>query len=224
MLTIEKNELFKAIRSDNLERVKQLVSSYPELLNATDNNGVSGIMYALYTGRTSIAQLLSSKKGTVDLFEASGLGHLDKVRQVVQNNPGSAASFSPDGFSALALAAHFGQRDIVEYLIENGAPVNAVAQNPTRFTALTGALANNHGEIAKILVNNGANVNYRYEEGFSPLMLAVENDNLEITRFLLDHGAEVDARTSQGKSALTFALEKNRQEISALLKERGAKD
>jgi uncharacterized protein len=224
MLTIQKDELFKAIRSDDLEHVKHLVSSDPGLLNATGSNGVSGIMYALYTGRTSIAQLLASKRGTLDLFEASGLGHLDKVRHVVQNNPGLAASYSPDGFSALALAAHFGQQDIVEYLIENGAPVNAVAQNPTKFTALTGALANNHGEIAKILINKGANVNYRYEEGFSPLMLAVENGNLEMTGFLLDHGAEVDARTGQGKSALTYALEKNHQEIAALLRGRGAKD
>ncbi|OLD00923.1 MAG: hypothetical protein AUJ07_12335 [Crenarchaeota archaeon 13_1_40CM_3_53_5] len=222
MLTMQREELFKAIGSGNKTQVEQMVRSNPDIINAKDATGVSAILYALYRGRVEIAELLAERKTSLDIFEAASLGKLSRVQELLREYPKSANAFSPDGFNVLGLAAHFGRKGVVELLVENGADVNAVASNPTGFTALTGALAGNHAEIARILVLRGANVNHRYEQGFSPLMLAVEDGDAEMTRFLIEHGADVNARTKDNKTALSFALEKGHQDVVVVLKDSGA--
>ena len=218
MLTLQTEELFKAIGSGDKTLVNQLVGSDASLANAKDPTGVNAILYALYRGRVEIAELLAERKSSLDIFEAASLGKLGRVQDLLEENPEDANSFSPDGFNLLGLAAHFGRKDVVESLLEKGADVNAVARNPTKFTALTGALAGNHNEIAKILILRGANVNHRYEEGFSPLMLAVENGDADMARFLLEHGADINAKTKDDKTALSYALEKGHQDVAAILR------
>ena len=219
---MQTDELLESIQKGNLSRINQLLETNPALANSKDKNGVSVVLLAFYNGHQDIALAIAAKKPVLDVFEASVLGKAEQVRNLIDRDPSTVNSYSPDGFTPIALAAYLGQKEVTEYLLEKGADVNAVARNATGFTALTGAIANNHVEISKILVKKGADVNHRYEGGASPLMEASMNGNLELVRFLLESGADPNAKTGDGKTPLSFAKEKNHGEVIEALKKRGA--
>jgi uncharacterized protein len=219
---MQTDEFLNAIRKGDLTRINQLLKDNPTLSNAKEKSGVSAIFLALYRGNKPAALAVASKKPELDIFEASALGNLERLKNIVKHDPASINSYSPDGFTALALAAYLGQKESVEYLVEKGADLNALARNETGYTALTGAVSQNHNEIAKILVKKGAKVNHGYEGGFTPLMHAAYAGNLELVSFLLQNGADPKAKNGEGKTPLTFALEKNNGQIIELLKKHGA--
>ena len=222
MLTMQTDEFLDAIRKGDTTRIDQLLHENPMLSNAREKNGVSAMFLALYRGNKTAALAIASKKLELDVFEASVIGDLERLKKIVSHNAASVSSYSPDGFTALALASYLGQKESVDYLIEKGADVNALARNETGFTALTGAVTQNHNEIAKVLVKNGAHVNHRYEGGFTALMHAAYSENVELVSFLLQNGADPTAKNGEGKSSLTFAQEKNNPRIIELLRKNGA--
>ena len=219
---MQTDEFLESIQKGNLSRVNQLLETDPALANSKAKNGVSVILLALYLGHQDIALAIAARKQVFDVFEASVLGRAEQVRNLIDGDPSTVNSYSPDGFTPIALAAYLGQKEVTEYLLDKGANVNAIARNATGFTALTGAIANNHVEISKLLVRRGADVNHRYEGGVSPLMEASQNGNLELVRFLLENGADPNAKTGDGKTPLSFAKEKNHGEVIEALKRRGA--
>jgi uncharacterized protein len=222
MLTMQIEDFLDAIKKGDTAKIDQLLRESPTLSNAREKNGVSAIFLALYRGNKTAALAIASKKPKLDVFEASALGDLERLKDAVNNEPSSVRLYSPDGFTALALAAYLGQKESVEYLVEKGADLNALARNETGYTALTGAVSQNHSDIAKILVKNGARVNHSYEGGFTPLMHAAYAGNVELVSFLLQNGANPMAKNSEGKTALTFAMEKGGDQIIELLRKNGA--
>jgi uncharacterized protein len=209
---------FESIAKGDSTKIEQLLQSNPALADSTNKQGVSATVFALYNGRTELAQLLAkTKRKPLDIFEASSLGNYDVVRQILTENPALTNSFSPDGFTPLGLASHLGRKEVVELLLSNGAEVNTISKNSTGFTALTGALAGSHREITRLLLQKGANPNHRYEAGFSPIMTAAEGGDIETVKLLLSYGADPSVTAKDGRSAMSIALEKGHREVVELL-------
>jgi uncharacterized protein len=213
-------EFFEAIRAGDAGAVGKLTEAHPELLNAKNDQGQSGVLMAAYSGRKEIWDLLIARGARLELHEAAAGGELARVKELVEKEPALAKSFSPDGFPVLALAAVFGHNEVARYLWEKGGDINAVSTNGTGYTALTGAVANGHLEIVKWLVANGANVNYRYGAGYSPLLTAAANGHLEIAKILLENGADARAKADDGKSAVQLAAERKHEEVAEFLRRR----
>jgi len=89
-------------------------------------------------------------------LEASALGDLEAVRGVGGWRPGLVNAFAADGFYPLGLAAFFGYREIVEFLLKNGADVEDLGSECAKVTALHGAVARRDVEIVKMLLEAGA--------------------------------------------------------------------
>jgi uncharacterized protein len=212
------NNLFEAIRTGDLAAVRSLLDSNPSLASAKNDSGVSSVLMSIYTGRREIRDLLLARGATLDLHDAAAVGNLNRVKQLVEENPSLSQSLSPDGFPVVALAAVFGHLDVTRYLAEHGADLNASATNGSGYNALTGAVASGHTQIVQWLLENGANPNYRYGPGYSPLLTAAANGHLEILKLLLANGADLNATSSDGKSALTLATERNHSPVADYLK------
>jgi uncharacterized protein len=214
------DEFLEAVKKSNNEKILQLLETQPSLAKTRDPSGVSAIFLALYRGNMQAATAIAERNPSLDIFEAAAIGNIAQLKNLVNQDPSHVNSYSPDGFTPLALAAYVGQKDSVEFLLAEGADPNALAKNETGFTALTGAVSQNHNQIARLLVENGADVNHRYEAGFTPLMHAVYAGNEELTALLLAHGADADMKNSDGKTAITFAQERGDEKILDLLKNR----
>ena len=218
----ENKAFFEAIRAGDLAAVKSLVGADASLASAKNDSGVSGVLTAVYMGRSEIRDFLIASGVVLELPEAAAVGNLARVRELIEKNQAGVNSFSPDGFPVVALAAFLGHREVVEYLAAHGADINAPATNGSGYNALTGAVTSGHAAVVQWLLEHGANPNYRYSAGYSPLLTAAANGRLDIARLLLAHGADPHATTSDGKSALSLANERNHPELAALFQARAA--
>jgi len=131
----------------------------------------------------------------LEFCQACLTGNLDKVNEALEQNATLANSFGevhPDhrafmqlenaeaGWSALHLAAHYGQSGIVKLLINSGAKVNAVAQNVIANTPLMAAIAGGHIAIVKLLLEYGADPKLKDAAGHDALQLAEIDGKREI--------------------------------------------
>lgn len=212
-------ELFEAIRKGNAAQVNSLLDAHPSFASAKNESGVSAVLMSIYSGQRECRELLLARGVDLDLPEAAAVGDLERVTRLVQQRPDLAKSFSPDGFPAVALAAVFGQLNIVRYLAQHGADINATATNGSGYNSLTGAVASGHTEIVQWLLEHGANPNHRYGQGYSPLLTAAANGHLEIVKLLLAHGADAHAVSNDGKNALAFANERHHSSVADFLRD-----
>jgi uncharacterized protein len=143
---------------------------------------------------------------------------LEAVRRLVGGDRALVNAFAADGFYPLGLAAFFGHRAIVEFLLKNGADVSLSARNAQKVTALHGAVARRDVEIVKMLLEADADPNARQERGFAPLHDAAANGNAALVELLLKHGARADAKADDGKTPGDMAAERGHREIAQKLR------
>jgi len=218
----ENKAFFVAIRSGDLAAVKSLIAADASLASARNDSGVSGVLAAVYMGRSEIRDFLIASGAVLELPEAAAVGNLARARELIEKNLAQPNTFSPDGFPVVALAAFLGHLDVVQYLATHGADIHAVATNGSGYNALTGAVTGGHVAVVHWLLDHGADANYRYAGNYSPLLTAAANGRLDIAKLLLAHGADPQATTSDGKSPLSLAIERNHPEVTALFQARAA--
>jgi len=212
----------EAIKKGDLVGVRDMLARDPALKDARTAEGVHAAVLALYYGKEDVAKAILVHRPALDLHAAASVGDLARVRELVGIDPAGVASYSPDGFPALGLAAYMGHRSVVEYLLSKGADVNQEGRNPEKFTALTGAVATGQRDVVEVLLKSGADPNYWYGGGFTPVLEAAANGDIGILELLLAHGGDVMAKTGQGKTAVSLALEKVHPEAAEFLRNRGA--
>jgi ankyrin repeat protein len=213
-------ELLDAIRAGDKTAIDALLQQQPGLLSFKAPNGSSVILLAVYYGHAELTELFVGHGAKLDVFEASASGDLGSVRRLVEGDPAAVNSCAPDGFYPLGLAAFFGHRHIVKFLLDRGADVTLAARNAQRVTALHGAVARRDVEIVRMLLKHGADPNAPQEKGFVPLHDAAANGEQAILQLLVEHGARVDARTDDGKVPYDLAISRGQREVAEWLRTR----
>ncbi|MGC6403645.1 MAG: ankyrin repeat domain-containing protein [Candidatus Comchoanobacterales bacterium] len=129
-------------------------------VNAVDNKGMTGLMYAVKNGNHAIVKVLLDHK---------------KIQIDQQNNRGE---------SALMLAVIYGYQDLMWVLLDRTLDINAVNQNGQNIWML--AIMHQQGALIKDLYNvQGLNLNQQDNEGRSPLMLAAWYTSYPMMSYLL---------------------------------------
>lgn len=164
----------------------------------------SELLDALYRGDAETVESMLAGSPELTIFEAAAAGQTARVHELLMLEGGFVDLWSPDGFTALHLAAFFGHEEAAGELIRRGADVNAVARNPMRVQPLHSAAAANHTEIARALLDHGADPNARQEGGFAPIHAAAQNGNEELYALLVERGADEDAAADDGRTAHDF--------------------
>lgn len=139
----------------------------------------------------------------VTLHAAALHGRVDIVRQLWRQW-GSTISDGGQYDAALQVACSFGQKDVVEFLLEIGIGVrNAVAffGYPLQAAAYGG-----HAAIMQLLLDKGADVNAQGGRYGNALQAAVLYGHVHIVQDLLNAGAEVNVTGGEYGSALQAAV------------------
>jgi ankyrin repeat protein len=210
-------ELFDAIRADDKDKVAQLIAANPSLARARNEAGISALMQARYGFRPEIVELLRNAVGDLDVFEAAALGDVPRLHALLANDPGLANSFSSDGFTALHLAAFFGQPAAVEALLHYAPDVNAVSRNPMKVAVINAAAASRNLEVVKLVLQAGANPDAQQQAGYTALHEAAVNNNAELAKALLSAAADPRIRSDAGQTAAEMAREKGHNEIAEMV-------
>ena len=124
----------------------------------------------------------------------------------------------PDGYTALHLAAYFGQLEVARLLLGRGADPNAVALNESRVTPLQSAVAAKHRDTASLLLALGASPNSVQRGGWTPLHAAARDGEEVIVDMLLLRGADATRKSDDGKTAVDLAEEGGHAALAKLLR------
>jgi RNA polymerase sigma factor (sigma-70 family) len=221
-------DLLTAARTGDIERVKTLLKADPRLLVARDPMGNTALIIAVNSGHDALADLLFDAGVDPGLHEAAAIGDSARVRAALERDPEQLDSYSPEGFTALALAAHFGHLEVMRLLIDRGADVNRVAIHRLAVTPLHAALFGRQLAAALLLVDCGANVTLARggagmkRAGWTPLHYAAGMGFGALVQPLLDRGADPSHRDEEGKTPLDVAIDANHSDIATMLRSRGA--
>ncbi len=213
------NDLIAAVNGDDAERVAELLSVDPTLAAARDANGVSAMMLSRYRSARHVTEALLAVDPELDVFEATALGYVDRLRERLDEDPGRAAEFSPDGFTALHYAGFFGKAEAAHTLVEAGARVDVYTRNELANQPLHAAAAGRHVEACRILLAAGADVNAIEHGGYAPLHQAAQNGDVELTELFLSAGADPLAPDDTGRTPAQIADAAGHPDLASRLRE-----
>lgn len=121
--------------------------------------------------------------------------------------------------TALHLAAAEGHFEIVKFLVENGAQVNAVDR--WNRTPLEDALRGKHNQIIDYLIQKGGRTFMSEEEIANRLCIAAGEGELETIKLLVKAGANINAGNYDGRTALHSACAVGNQRVVEFLLQNG---
>jgi RNA polymerase sigma factor (sigma-70 family) len=217
-------DLLTAARAGDVERVKTLLTADPRLLIARDPMGNTALILAVNSGHDALADLLFDAGVEPGLHEAAAIGDTTRVRAALEQHPERLDTYSPEGFTPLALAAHFGHIEVMRRLIEHGADVNRVATHRLAVTPLHAALFGRQVDAALLLIERGADVTRARggsgwkRAGWTPLHYAAGMGFNTLVQPLLDRGADPLRRDEEGKTPIEVAVDANHNDIVDVLR------
>jgi ankyrin repeat protein len=211
-------EFFQALDHGSLEKVQNLLLKNPRLPEMLTDQGITTVLLAAYNNQFEIAGYLASKKPILPVFEASALGNMEQLKQVLENDPTRANAIGADGFQPLGLACFFNHPQTARLLVENGADVNVPSCNAQSITPLHSAAAGRSLEITRLLLDHGASVDAPQKGGYTALHAAVQNEQLEMVELLLVYGADADHQNDSGASPRDLAKHSKNRALKALFK------
>jgi ankyrin repeat protein len=181
-----------AISNDRVPLVRELLAKGVDP-NTVGPTGDPVLVMAAKAGYTGTVDALLAAKADVNRRSAIGdsaimgaalNGHLDLVKKL--RNRG--AEINNAGWTPLIYAATGGQDAVVEYLLAEGAQINAVSPNGT--SALMMAVREGKVSTVNLLIAKGADVNVRNQNGATALAWALRGNEQDMAARLRRAGAK----------------------------------
>jgi hypothetical protein len=166
----------KAAKFDDVSEVQSLIKAgvSPNTLDAKGNpmlivaiRDKSFKVTDLLLANKAIDVNLSNQSGETPLMMASIEGQLPLVETLVLKNK---ADVNKDGWAPLHYAASTGKLDVAQFLVANGAKVNALSPNET--TPLMMSVSSGNELLIKFLLDKGADLRMRNHQGYSAIDIA----------------------------------------------------
>jgi ankyrin repeat protein len=209
--------LTTAITGGNVDAVRALVREDPALASARDGNGLPVLLLALFHHQRAAADALLEAGPELGVLEAAAAGRAGRLRELLAADPAAIRERTPEGFTALGLAAFLGGPEAARVLLEHGADADDDAENPFGVRPVHAAGAAHDHETMRLLLEAGADPNQRQQGGFVPLHEAARSDDVELTRLLLEHGADPSLAADDGRDARRMAADEGSTRVAALL-------
>ena len=199
--------IFELIDAGDPDAVRELVRRDPAAAAARDEHGLTAVMRATYRG-PALVDAVRSADPPLDPFDRIVVGEAEDLP--------APDAWTPDGFTALHLAAFSGNAEAAHRLLDAGADPNLLATASfARVTPLGTCAFAGANEVARLLLEHGADTELTSDQGSTPLHSAAANGNRELVELLLAHGANAGARTADGETPADLAAS---DEVRALLR------
>ena len=202
----DKIQLFLAMQTDDLVRVKTILGRNPALVNAHKDWGTApkpkGYQnYFKFVFNNDLPLHWAARRGNVALVEALLAA-------------GAEVNLQTQVATALKQAVELGHTAVVETLLQAGADPNLDAP-------LLSAVNKNYSQIAHLLLQKGAKLNETTPHGLTYLHWAAIKGHWAIISVLLAHGANKGLKDEQGRTALDWAKQNKHQNAIEELQHHG---
>jgi ankyrin repeat protein len=215
----DERDMMAAVAAGDTAGVVELLAVDPSLASARGADGVSALLLARYRFDRPTMDAILAADPEIDAFEAAALGRIERLRERLLATPEAAAAYSPDGFTALHLAAFFGKPEAVKVLLDAGASADAYTRNAFANQPLHAAAAGQHVEVCRLLLSAGADVNATQHGGYTPLHEAAQHGDDEMVELFLSAGADPTITVEDGGTAADLAEAAGHPDVAHRLRE-----
>ncbi|RLN82851.1 hypothetical protein BBJ28_00019344 [Nothophytophthora sp. Chile5] len=150
--------------------------------------------------------------------EAARAGEIEKVKELV--NRGENVNAKSNGGTAVMLASQNGHLEVVKYLVDAGADIEAVYDEGE--TALMQAAGKGHLDVVQYLVDAGADKEAKSTNGWTALIWSARRGHLDVVKYLVDSGADKGAKSTYGSTALMLTAGDGHLDVVRYLIDAGA--
>lgn len=169
--------IFDLVDADDGDTIRELLGRDPGRAAERDADGLSPLFRAAYTGRSAAFEAIRESVPPTDPWERLISGEADGLP--------APEAWSPDGFTALHLAAFARNLPAAQALLAAGADPNVLARASfARVTPLGTAAFAGANDVARVLLEHGADPTLAASEGGTPLDTARANGNDELVALL----------------------------------------
>lgn len=149
--------IFDAIAAGDGDALRDELERNPDKAAERNADGLSPVLYALYNGQAALVDPILDANPALDVFDAAAVGRTRGLEELLDTEPELAKAWSADGFTALHLAAYFGQEDAAKLLLERGADPRVVSRHAEiQVAPAQSAAAGGHDAIVRLLLDHGA--------------------------------------------------------------------
>ncbi|MFC1781558.1 ankyrin repeat domain-containing protein [Planctomycetota bacterium] len=157
------------------------------------------------------------------IHKAAYEGDLEKVKKIIDRNPNQINVQDAQDFAPLHLASGKGHIEIVEFLLNHGADIEAEILNGETPLMLAARYAGDGKyETIKTLLEHGAKVNHKDNGDRTALHQAAMYSGKEVINLLISYSADVNARDRHQSTPLHQAAMLSNIEAAKALVEHGA--
>lgn len=187
------DDVLKAVKTGDVASLTELLRRGVDA-DTTDLEGNTLLMIATREGHEPVVDVLLAQRPKVNARNSAGdsalrFAAIGGKTAIVKKLVTAGARINTPDWTPLIYACFGGHVEIVRYLIQMKADVNAASDNGT--TALMVAARQGNPELVRILLNAGADPNKTTESGETALDMALQGRNEEVTGLLRSSGAKV---------------------------------
>ncbi len=164
--------------------------------------------------------LVTATSQAQEIITAATAGNLEKVKELVEKDPQQVQLKDATGRTPLHWACRGVHFDVLKYLVEKGANINALDNNG--IAPLHSLTTRAHLEGMSFLLAHHADINIRTPQNDTPLHYAAITRNAAVVKILLENGAEPSARNRNGQTPLDLAAAVGNKEAVDSLLDKGA--
>ncbi|EZF71837.1 hypothetical protein H105_06089 [Trichophyton soudanense CBS 452.61] len=169
---------------------------------------------------TSIDLSSSGSASIPPIIKAAQSGSLVQVEMQIGEGADIDCHHALTGRTALAVAAHCGNEEVVDYLLQKGARNDT--QEIDGSTPLHLAASRGHTAVIQVLLSVVENVDVKDGLGRTPFWVAADGGHIDATRMFLGAGCKITARAKGQMTALHQAAIRGDGEMVAFLLQSGA--
>ncbi|XP_034737362.1 DNA-binding protein RFXANK [Etheostoma cragini] len=154
---------------------------------------------------------------SLSIHQLAAQGEVSQVAAHLSKDSSLLSKQDERGFTPLMWAAVFGEKAVVDFLLEKGADPKAIARE--RETALTLASSGGYVDIVESLLRHGVDINTYDWNGGTPLLYAVRGNHTKCVEALLAKGADMTIESDSGYSPMALAVALGHKKIQKVLED-----